>query len=135
MHWIQQIRTCAYNSLRPVLLALVFISTSPVILPACTVSTTEETELFELAESRFRVGDHEGSLTLYNQFLLAHPTSPLADTARARIATINREWDAIMGRRGAPAPIYVSPFGAPPAEAPSEPAFEPITAPQLPVLQ
>lgn len=99
----------------------------------CDASYREETALFEEAEERYARGDYDGASALYRDFLDRHPLSPLVDIAEQRLATVERELDAIMGRRGAPAPVYVNPIGtAPPA--PAEDGFEPVHAPEFPTF-
>jgi hypothetical protein len=102
---------------------------------ACDVSVREETDLFQRAETRYARGDYDGASTLYTEFLELHPLSPLAPIADQRLDMIDREFDAIMGRRGSPAPVYVNPLGAPPD--PSTPGFQiaPVRAPQIPTFK
>ncbi|MCB9506170.1 MAG: hypothetical protein H6700_11625 [Myxococcales bacterium] len=112
-----------------VLAALAVFATS-----ACELQSPEETTLFEHAELSYARGDYDGASQLFREFLELHPHSPLADTAQHRLDIIDRELDAIMGRRGSPAPIYVHPF-APHAVTRQEPeAFAPVAAPEIPTL-
>ncbi len=94
----------------------------------------EETALFENAELRYVRGDYDGAQILYEEFLRRHPISPLADLAAQRQATIERELDAVMGRRGAPAPVYVNPYGRRPAPPPATDGFAPVQAPEIPTF-
>jgi hypothetical protein len=77
---------------------------------ACDEAREEETRLFERAEAHYRHGDYDGAQSLYERFVRQHPQSPFVDVAAQRLRTIDRELDAIMGRRGAPAPIRVNPW-------------------------
>lgn len=119
-----------FRSIPQLILALALLST----WAACESSYHEETALFEEAERRYARGDYDGASTLYRDFLRLHPLSPMADIAQQRIAAVEREIDAVMGRRGAPAPVYLAPSigaGAAPAEPPG---FEPVTAPEFPTF-
>lgn len=100
----------------------------------CDGHIADETRLFELAEERLQVGDYEGARTLYRQFIQEHPQSTLRTFATRRLATLDRELDAIMGRRGAPAPVHVPPPGSERFRT-IEPAPAPVIAPHaLPTL-
>jgi hypothetical protein len=81
-------------------------------LTACELDYEEETHLFERAEEHFRAGDYEGARELYARFLELHRRSPLRPIAEQRNRLIDRELDAVTGRRGAPAPVRVNPLGA-----------------------
>ncbi|MFT5991286.1 MAG: hypothetical protein ACJA1R_002201 [Flavobacteriales bacterium] len=100
----------------------------------CELQTVEETTLFQQAERSFTLGDYDGASEMYREFLRVHPLSPLAETAEQRIATIERELDAILGRRGAPAPVYASPYSTLPGAEEESPSFRAVRAPQLPTL-
>ncbi len=101
----------------------------------CAREQPEETLLFERAEASYTLGDYDGALAMYRLFLDQHALSPLAPIAEQRVHTIEREMDAIMGRRGAPAPVYASPFATTPTvEEPAAP-FRPVRAPTLPTLE
>lgn len=106
-----------------------------VFVVSCAREVPEETLLFERAEASYTLGDYDGALAMYRLFLDQHALSPLAPIAEQRVQTIERELDAIMGRRGAPAPVYASPFAtSTPLE--DEPApFRPVRAPTLPTLE
>jgi hypothetical protein len=82
-------------------------------LLACGVGCDEErpaeTDLFEQAEQLLRIGDSEAANRNYEEFLERYPQSPLAPLARERLANIDRQLESIMGRRAAPAPIYIRP--------------------------
>lgn len=98
------------------------------------MQTQEETALFESAEQRYARGDYDGALTLYEEFLERHPLSPLAALADQRQATIERELDAVMGRRGAPAPVHVNPYGLRAVEVSGGDSLAPVEAPHLPTF-
>lgn len=76
---------------------------------ACDESPPRDTALFEQAEELLRGGDYEGASQAYEAFLSSHPASPLAPLAEQRLLNIDRELEAVMGRRAAPAPIYIKP--------------------------
>lgn len=102
-------------------------------LVGCDETYEEETVLFERAEQRYAAGDYDGAVERYERFLEIHPLSPLAPIAEQRLRNVEREIDAVMGRRGAPAPIRVNPFGG--AEAPGPEAVPPeVEQPRLPSL-
>lgn len=105
------------------------------VFPACEGDAPIETVLFERAEASFALGDYEGARTSYLTFVETHPHSPLAPVARQRLAAVERELDTIMGRRGAPAPLYASPY----ADVVREPLLdeeliERVEAPSLPTF-
>lgn len=102
----------------------------------CTAAPPEETLLFERAEMSYTLGDYDGAIAMYQLFLRDHALSPLAPIAEQRIGTIERELDAIMGRRGAPAPVYASPYatGAALRTGTTE-TFQPVRAPSLPTFE
>lgn len=77
---------------------------------ACDPRFEEETRLFERAEEHYKHGDYDGAQELYSRFLEQHPQSPFASVAQQRLRTMDREMDAVMGRRGAPAPVRVNPW-------------------------
>ena len=95
----------------------------------------EETDLFQQAETRYARGDYDGAALLYAEFLERHPLSPLAPIADQRLGLVDREFDAIMGRRGSPAPVYVNPLGGSPD--PTAQGFEiaPVQAPRIPTFE
>ncbi len=95
----------------------------------------EETALFEQAETRYARGDYDGASTLYAEFLELHPLSPLAPIADQRLSLIDREFDAIMGRRGSPAPVYVNPLGGAPDPTGNSFELAPVEAPHLPTFE
>jgi hypothetical protein len=99
---------------------------SSAVLPACEPPALEETTLFERAEELYEVGDYDGASELYTRFLENHANSPLAEMAALRLRLVEREVDAVMGRRGSPAPLRVNPsgYGSNPVEAPVVPRFE-----------
>lgn len=102
-------------------------------LVGCDETYEEETLLFERAEQRYASGDYDGAVERYERFLDLHPLSPLAPIAEQRLRNIEREIDAVMGRRGAPAPVRVNPFGG--AQAPGPELLPPdVEQPSLPAL-
>lgn len=114
---------------------VVLFALAVLLLGGCEREAPEETVLFERAETSFALGDYEGARDLYVSFVETHPLSPLAPVARQRMATIDRELDTIMGRRGAPAPLYVSPFAETTAGPPlDEEGVRPVEAPSLPTF-
>ena len=122
-----------YNNLAQAI-PLLFLLAFGAFSSACEITFQEETELFERAEESYARGDYDGAVTFYRRFLELHPTSPLASIADQRLLTIERELDALMGRRGAPAPVYVSPHGSPSAVDETTGQLPQIHAPELPVL-
>lgn len=79
------------------------------LVAGCKKPPANDTDLFEQAEAYLQRGDYEAATRAYSRFLDQHPESPLADLARQRLLNIDRELEAVMGRRSAPAPIYVRP--------------------------
>ncbi len=73
----------------------------------CNGSYDIENELMRSAEARYTAGDYDTAVDLYRRFIAEHPLSPFAPIAEQRLFTIERELDAVMGRRGGPAPIHV----------------------------
>jgi len=111
------------------LAAVLFFST----VTGCEERVLEETEMFEQAEERFARGDYDGARVLYEDFLDLHPLSPLTDIAEQRLRTMERELDAVMSRRGAPAPVRVNPWGSAAATGDEAvPVY--VDAPELPTL-
>jgi hypothetical protein len=100
----------------------------------CGSTTLEETALFEEAEARFSRGDYDGATLLYREFLRLHELSPLADIAEQRLRAVEREVDAVMGRRGAPAPVYVNPARTSLPTRVDDDGFVPVSAPTIPTL-
>jgi hypothetical protein len=78
-------------------------------LAACEEPQPPPVTQFERAEELLRAGDYDGATRLYEAFLADHPRSPLARVARQRLRNIDRELEAVMGRRATPAPIYIRP--------------------------
>ncbi len=78
-------------------------------LTACQPSARTETESFESAEVAYREGRYEAALDGYEGFLKRYPRSPLADIAKTRIRTINREVRSMLGRTDTPRPMYRAP--------------------------
>lgn len=90
------------------------------VLASCQEPTPPQTDLFEQAEVLLHRGDYDGATRYYRAFLDRHPNSPLAPVAEQRLRNIDRELEAVMGRRSTPAPIYIRP---------SEPVEEESEAP------
>jgi len=101
------------------------------VAPACAGSELSETSLFEHADQCYARGDYECASLLYERFATEHASSPLAPIARARITAIERELDAVMGRRGAQAPVFVRPFAPLRPHDEVAPAFAPVAAPEI----
>jgi len=76
---------------------------------SCHEPTTPPTELFQRAEELLQLGDYDGASSNYEAFLERFPNSPLAPIAEQRLRNIDRELEAVMGRRSTPAPIYIRP--------------------------
>ncbi len=95
-------------------------------LGACQEGVRDETDIFEEAEARYRIGDYDGATALYTEFLALYPRSPFSSAANLRLRTIEREVSAVMGNRGGNRPVYVRPElpdpNLPPTpEAPTDP--------------
>ncbi len=90
----------------------------------CREAPERDTALFERAEQRLRSGDYEGATRDYEVFLENYPTSPFAPMARQRLTSIDRELEAVMGRRASPAPIYIRPIETREAERQAESGTE-----------
>lgn len=103
------------------------------VLVACEQNERQETPLFGEAESAFRRGDYELASTGYGEFVESYPQSPLVALAEQRLRLIERELNAVMGRRGSPSPVRVNTSGenAGSDHAPPMPRLE---APRLPSL-
>ena len=67
-----------------------------------------DTELFRQAEILLHRGDFEAARSDYERFLEQHPESPLAPMAELRLANIDAELEALLGR-GPNSPIYIRP--------------------------
>ena len=104
------------------------------MLSACDAPPPRAEAVFFAAEAHLQQGAHDNARLLYERFLREHPDSGLAPMARRRLLRIERELDAIVGRRGAPAPVAfpLRFIIAGPAER--LPALERLEAPQLPSL-
>lgn len=87
-------------------LAIVVTALGPV---GCQEPAPPQTDLFELAEEHLQRGDYDGATRNYEAFLERYPHSPLAPIAEQRLRNIDRELEAVMGRRSTPAPIYIRP--------------------------
>ncbi len=75
----------------------------------CQEPSSPPTDLFQRAEEFLQRGDYDGASEDYEAFLERYPNSPLAPIAEQRLRNIDRELEAIMGRRSTPAPIYIRP--------------------------
>lgn len=82
------------------------------VLAACEPPGKTETVLYEEAEVHYRAGDYQRALDGYESFLKLYPESPLADVARIRIRSINREVNAVLGRSDIPKPKWIPPRNA-----------------------
>lgn len=103
-------------------------------LVGCVEPPPPATETFQRAEEHFRRGHHDEARALYTAFLRDHPDSLLAPMAANRLEAIDREVDAIMGRRGTPAPVR-TPARLPLDHAPVQSgSLQRLEAPQLPGL-
>lgn len=87
------------------------------LLAACQDVSSPNTELFDQAEEQLQRGDYDEAIRNYEAFIERYPNSPLLPIARQRLANIERELEAVMGRRANPAPIYIRP--PEPQEVPS----------------
>lgn len=96
----------------------VFIAVIAIVVVGCHEPQPPPTDEFERAETLLHAGDYDGAAGLYTDFLDRHPSSPLAPIARQRLRNIDRELEAVMGRRSTPAPIYIRP--PTPEEGPAE---------------
>lgn len=72
----------------------------------CKDSEQRRTTLFEEAERHYRDGEYDAALDDYQVFLERYPRNRLADTARLRIRSINREIQSMMSRDDMPTPNY-----------------------------
>jgi len=135
----QRLPTCGagtYSKLGGALLALfrsVVVMIAVFGLAGCELRYEEETALFERAEVRYAHGDYDTARELYEAFLSLHPLSPLVGVAEQRLLMIDREIDAVMGRRGAPAPIRVNSYGGVTTPEPEDLPVR-VEAPSLRVL-
>ena len=77
------------------------------LLTGCEGPEVTHTEAFERAESHYRAGEYDAALDGYQAFLEAYPESPLTETAKLRIRSINREVRSVMVRKNMPKPDYV----------------------------
>lgn len=76
---------------------------------ACNRVSPPETDKFQQAETCLRRGDYDEAIRLYHEFLHDEPNSPFAHVAQERLLNIDRELESVMGRRPAPAPLYIRP--------------------------
>ena len=91
----------------------------------CQRSEVQRTSLFETAERHFERGEYDAALDDYQAFVDRYPRSPLAETARLRIRSINREVQSMMNRKSGPEARYVGTEGDDDPEAPApEPASD-----------
>jgi len=75
---------------------------------ACQQSPDRKTSVFREAETHFRSGEYDDALDDYRAFLESYPRHRLAETARLRIRSLNREVQSIMGRDDMQAPRYLA---------------------------
>jgi|SRR5690554_4301201 len=103
------IRSRGYSSLKPRLpaLILVFLLGNVTLTSGCTRDYEEETTLLERAEANFTAGEYDIAEQLYRQFLREHPRSPYSAIASQRLRILERELEAVMGRRGTLTPVHV----------------------------
>jgi hypothetical protein len=73
----------------------------------CSDNYEEETTLLERAESNYTAGEYDAAAELYERFLREHPRSPYAEVAAQRLRIVERELEAVMGRRGTATPERV----------------------------
>ena len=95
----------------------------------CQRSEVQRTSLFETAERHFERGEYDAALDDYQAFLERYPRSPLSDTARLRVRSINREIQSMMNRKSGPEARYVGTRGEDEAD---EPAPDPATGDAAP---
>jgi hypothetical protein len=85
---------------------------------ACERSPEQRTSLFREAETHFERGEYERALDDYQAFIEQHPRHRLADTARLRIESVNREVQSVMGRDDMQTPRHVVEESDSPADEP-----------------
>jgi len=78
------------------------------VLSGCEHSERPRTSLFQQAEQHFERGEYDDALDDYQAFLERFPRSPLAETARLRVRSINREVQSLMETQNMPEPQYVA---------------------------
>ncbi len=86
----------------------------------CEHSERPRTSLFDEGEQHYERGEYDAALDDYQAFLQRFPRSPLAETARLRVRSINREVQSVMGASETPDPRYLGPRGGPGDDAPPE---------------
>jgi hypothetical protein len=79
------------------------------LLAACQPPRTPERAIFDQGETAYRQGNFDLALERYEAFLKAAPGHQLAPLAQQRILVIERELEAVMGRKIGPRPIYLRP--------------------------
>lgn len=87
-------------------------------LMACEPDEAADIELFKRAEALLAEGDYDRATQAYELFITEIPNGPLTRIAEQRLRNIDRELEAVMGRRSSPAPIYIRPPEA--VELPSD---------------
>lgn len=75
---------------------------------ACERSPEQRTSQFREAETHFERGEYEQALDDYQAFVEQYPRHRLADTARLRIKSVNREVQSVMGRDDMQTPRHVA---------------------------
>jgi outer membrane protein assembly factor BamD (BamD/ComL family) len=78
------------------------------VLSGCEPSERPRTSLFQQAEQHFKRGEYDDALDDYQAFLERFPRSPLAETARLRVRSINREVQSLMETQNMPEPHYIA---------------------------
>lgn len=78
------------------------------MLSGCEHSKRPRTSLFGEAEQHFERGEYDDALDDYQAFLERFPRSPLAETARLRVRSINREVQSLMETQDMPEPRYIA---------------------------
>lgn len=78
------------------------------VLSGCEHSERPRTSLFQQAEQHFERGEYDDALDDYQAFLQRFPRSPLAETARLRVRSINREVQSLMETQNMPEPRYIA---------------------------
>ncbi len=91
-----------------VLTGLVGAVLAGAVLSGCEHSERPRTSLFQQAEQHFERGEYDDALDDYQAFLERFPRSPLAETARLRVRSINREVQSLMETQNMPEPRYVA---------------------------
>ncbi|MFB6264668.1 MAG: tol-pal system YbgF family protein [Bradymonadaceae bacterium] len=86
---------------------IVVLAVSLIVLSTGCRDQNSRPDRFELAETHHRRGEYAAALEDYQAFLDQYPKSPLADTARRRVRSINRLVRSTLNGETTPAPSYV----------------------------